>query len=391
MWWLAWTVAASAGPVTWESVADEAIDTWAGTGGEVVDARVDGAVRARRVATRGPSVAAQAQAGMASANQVTVYAQADLALGLRARQLWDRRADALRAEGAVGRQDFVERVLDAWTTWWMAQELAEHLDAWSDEVEATLRPLDEAVKEGIAAPLDAEDLRTELAGVRAEAAAIRAQAVRAEAELRALLGEDVTLDTGELHLHDLDVAGLQNPWSGLVSRAGDAPRVQAVLAQAGASEASARFGARWVPTLQGGFAAADANGPWGPLGYVGIELPLRPAGLSEARMERAHATALRREADWRTDLVRGAWTTEASAFEADRERIRRLDEEVVGPLERRLRRLEDAFADGLVPADRVIRARRDHHEAEHERLVLAARLLASRAHAQATLRLLESK
>ena len=38
MWWLAWTVAASAGPVTWESVADEAIDTWAGTGGEVVDA-----------------------------------------------------------------------------------------------------------------------------------------------------------------------------------------------------------------------------------------------------------------------------------------------------------------------------------------------------------------
>ena len=31
VWWLAWTVAASAGPVTWESVADEAIDTWAGT------------------------------------------------------------------------------------------------------------------------------------------------------------------------------------------------------------------------------------------------------------------------------------------------------------------------------------------------------------------------
>jgi len=390
VWWLAWTGLALAGPVTWEGVADEALDAWSRTGGEVVQAQVDGARHARSAGPMAPSLLVQSRTGVEGAQEASASLQVPMGLGVRARQSWSRRAELFRAQGAVDRQAYVEQVLSAFTTWWTARELAEHLHAWSQEVERTLEPMDRAVEQGLAAPLDAEDLRAELAGVRAEAAAAQASALRAEAELRALLGPDVELSGEDLHLHDLDVTALDNPWTALVERAGEAPRVRVQEAQADWSLAQARLQARWMPQLQGGVAMTDEPGDWTPMLFAGVQLPFRPSGLGQARLARAQATAARRQAEWQTWRVRGEWAAQATAFDAEQARIARLDDEVVAPLERRLRRLEQAFAAGLVPADRVIRARRDHHEAEHERLVLTARLLASQAHARAELRLLEA-
>ncbi len=392
MLWLlvGWTLAASAGPVSWDGVVDTAIDAWSVAEGASLQAELDGARRARRVAATPLSVAGGTRLGARTNQEAFATLQAPLGLGVLARRSWTTRTDALHAEAAVDRQAFVERVLDAWSAWWMARELALHLDAWSVEVKATLAPLDDAVREGLAAPLDAEDLRAELATVRAEAAAARADAIRAEAHLRALLGADPALDGGERHLHDLDVADLDNPWTPLVAQAADAPDVRAAEARADALHAQGRALGAWRPTLEVGVAFADGIGPFEALGVVGIQAPLRPPGLAEARQAQAQATAERRRAAWRTERIAGAWRAEAAGFDAAQDRITRLDREVVAPLARRLERLEAAFGDGLVPADRVIRARRDHHEAEHERLVLTARLVASSARAEAVRRMLET-
>lgn len=73
------------------------------------------------------------------------------------------------------------------------------------------------------------------------------------------------------------------------------------------------------------------------------------------------------------------------------QRAHRLDEEVSEPLARRLRRLEEAFGSGLVTADRVVRARRDHHEVEHEQVRIAAELLTSALRAEALAATMEER
>lgn len=390
LWLLVWTLTATAGTTRWEDVLDAADAAWSRAEGASLQDELDGADRARRVAASLPSLSAGSRLGSLSNQEATASLEAPLGLGLRPRRQWSAEAEALRAEGESDRLAFMDRVLQAWLAWWTARELAEHLGEWSAEVEATLAPLDAAVADGVAAPLDAEDLRAELATVRAEAAAARAQAVRARAALEALLGEAGVPEADGVHVHELDVSTLDNPWAALVGRAADAPEIRAAEARAAALDAEARALGTWRPVAQVGVAWADGNGPFEPLAIVGIQAPLRPAGLAAARQARAQASAELRRAGWRTDRIAGGWRAEAVSFDADRERILRLDRDVVGPLARRLERLEAAFDEGLVPADRVIRARRDHHEAEHERLVLTARLLDAMARAEALRRLLET-
>lgn len=397
-WSLVWTLLAGIAhaapntpePVTWDRIADAATEAWTRAEGASMQAHIEGADLARRAAADLPTLTGGTRLGSLTNQEAVATLQAPIGFGIRPRARWSTHADALRAEADADRQRFVEHVVEAWTTWWTASELVEHLDAWSAEVEATLAPLDAAVTDGVSAPLDAEDMRAELATVRAEAAAAGAEAVRAEASLRMLLGQDAVLDAGDEHLHDLDVAHLANPWHDLVDRAADAPVVRADVARAEALQAQAKELATWRPVLEAGVAFADGNGPFEPLAVVGLSAPLRPSGLAAARETRALAAAEAHQATWRTDRVEGAWRAEAAGFDADHTRIDRIDREVVEPLASRLARLEDAFADGLVPADRVIRARRDHHEAEHERLLLTARLLASSARADTVRRLLET-
>jgi len=389
-WLLGWSLAADAQTLTWDEVVDAAADAWSRAEGASLQAEVEGAEQGRRVAAAPLSVMAGTRLGSPNNQEVVAAVQAPVGLGVRARRRWSTGAEALRAEAAAERQGFVERVLDAWSAWWTAQELALHLDAWSEEVQGTLAPLDQAVDEGLAAPLDAEDLRAELAGVRAEAAAARAEAVRMAAELRTLLGAEVVLGEGGVHLHDLDAGEVANPWEALISRSVDSPEVRAAEVRAEALQAEAKAARTWHPVVQAGVALADGNGPFEPLAMVDLQVPLRPPGLAEARVARARATAERHRSRWRAERIAGAWRAEAAGFTADQERIARLERDVVAPLARRLERLEAAYRDGLVPADRVIRARRDHHEAEHERLVLIAHLRASSARAESIARLLET-
>jgi len=376
-------------PVTWDTVVDAADAAWDAAEGASMDARIDGAERSARVAPELPSITSGGRLGSATNQELVTTLAVPLALGTRSRRRWHSAAETLRREDAHGRQVFVEEVLDAWVAWWTAEELVEHLDEWSADVERTLAPLDDAVSAGVAAPLDAEDLRAELASVRAEAAGVQAEAVRAAATLTMLLGEATVLDRGDRHLHDLDVSSLHDPWSALTDQAASAPAVRASEARAAEALAHARASRAWRPQAEVGVAWADGNGPFESLVVFGLSAPLRAPGAAEARAARGEALAASKQTGWLQARVQRAWEAESVGFGAALARIERLDREVIGPLERRLDRLDEAFRDGLVPADRVVRARRDHHESEHERLVLTAGLLGSIARADALRRVLE--
>lgn len=382
------TLANAGTVVDWDSVTDVAIAAWHDGAGRAVDARVDGALAAGRAGRGGLAVDVQSRIGAPGQQEAQAALTLPLRSGLLYRQAQAREADATTADGAAERAAYVSQVHAAFLEWWIADEVAEHLETWSGEVTASLQPVESGVHAGLIAPLEAEDLYAELASVRAEAADNEARATRAAARLQALLGGDVTLQTGGHDLHDLELDALDNPWPALLDRVDQAPGVQAHLARAEAADASARVQRAWTPSASAGVAVVDTGAEPASLAYIGVQLPLRGNSPAQARKARAEADAARADAAWATRLVQGQLSTEAASFDADLVRARRLRDEVTAPLARRLDRLEAAFAEGLVPADRLIRARRDHHEADHAQLEVAAGLLASQARADATRRLL---
>lgn len=135
--------------------------------------------------------------------------------------------------------------------------------------------------------------------------------------------------------------------------------------------------------------APDASGKQRLLLFAGIQVPLQPGVAADQRIARGDQAAAEAEARWQTHRIEAQLRAESEAFTATQQRLRRLQDEVLEPLAARQERLEAAFAEGLVTADRLVRARQERHEAEHERVQVAGSLLASIARARATKRLLE--
>ncbi len=386
-----WLLAAlAAEPVTWEGLPDQALAAWADGPGAGALEQVDAARSAARRAPLGPhAVRAEIQYGIADQRQVLTAASMPLGLGVLERRFGAAQADLAQASADEERWVWVMAVQDAWLTWWTAAELSEHLDAYADDVEAGLLGFEAAVEEGLLAPLALEDLRAESAQVRSEAVAVEQQAAMAESRVRAFLG-DRTLDAGDHHLHNVDQA-VANPWPPLVHRAREHPAVRRVEAEGRSEGRRARaLSAARTPSVEAGpMWAPDASGSMKPLLFAGIEVPLQPGVSGAQRQARGAQAAAESEARWRARWVEAELQAEAEAFDATVHRLERLHRQVLGPLEARQRRLEAAFADGLVTADRVVRARQERHEAEHEQVEVAGELLASVARAQAMAQLLE--
>lgn len=135
--------------------------------------------------------------------------------------------------------------------------------------------------------------------------------------------------------------------------------------------------------------APDAAGSMKPLLFAGIQVPLQPGVSGAQRQARGAQAAAASEARWRARWVEAELQASAEGFDATVRRLERLHDEVLKPLEARQARLEAAFAEGLVTSDRVVRARRERHEAEHQQVEVAGVLLASVARARAMEQLLE--
>ncbi len=386
--WL--TAAWCAEPVTWDQLTDEVLSAWEAGPGEGREARVQAAEQAARRVPVGPeSVRAEVQWGVPEQQQVLAAVAVPLALGVRERRFGAAQAQLVVADGEVERWSWVLGVQDAWLRWWTAAEVAEHLDAYAQDVEQGLAGFEAAVDEGLMAPLSLEDLRAESLQVRAEAAAVEQEAAMLEAQLRAYFG-DRPLDPGEHHLHDVDEV-VDNPWTSLEERAADHPLVRRAEAEALAEKrrASALLSARSPSVEAGPMWAPDNAGNQVPFLFAGIEVPLQPGVSADRRRARGAQAAAEADARWQARRVEAQLQAEAAAFTATQHRLRRLHDEVLEPLSTRQERLEAAFAENLVTADRLVRARREHHEAEHELVRVAGDLLASVARARAMERLLE--
>lgn len=391
--WLATALAME--PVSWDQLTDEALKAWERGPGAGRNEQVDAARQAARRVPLGPdAVRAEVQWGVPDQKQVLTAASVPLGLGVLERRFGAAQADLVQASADEERWAWVMAVQDAWLTWWTAAELAEHLDGYGDDVEEGLQGFEAAVEEGLLAPLALEDLRAESVQVRAEAAAVEQQAAMAAARVRAFLG-DRPLDAGDHHLHDHHLheadEAIPNPWTALVARAGDHPAVRRAEAEARAEGRHARaLSAARTPSVEvGPMWAPDASGSLKPLLFAGVQVPLQPGVSGDQRKARGAQAAAESEARWRAHWVEAELQAGAEAFDATVHRLERLHHEVVEPLEARQERLEVAFTEGLVTADRVVRARQERHEAEHEQVEVAGALLASVARAQAMAQLLE--
>jgi hypothetical protein len=119
------------------------------------------------------------------------------------------------------------------------------------------------------------------------------------------------------------------------------------------------------------------------MAFVGLELPLAQGQRAAAARAAGDAAAAAAEGRHAARRLAATVAAEATAFEAGRAQLQRLEAEVMAPLLAREQALEAAFAARQVPAERLVRARRDRHEAEHEEILVVAALRASEARAAA--------
>lgn len=389
--WFFWLIAVAwgAAPVTWDTVTEEAISAYGSGPGRAARLRLEGAGDARASVPVGPvAVRAEAQVGLAEQQQVLSAVEIPLGLGTRQRRLWASLTDARRADLDADRWHWVQEVQVAWLDWWTATEIRDHLEEYAADVDDDLVGFEQAVQEGLLAPIALEDLRAESLQVQAELAAMDQHVQVAAARMTTLLGER-SLEAGDHDLHDAD-PDAANPWLGLAERASQLPAVRQAEATADSERYRARaLSAARLPTMElGPMWAPDASGRLTALGFVGVRLPLQPGIGPERKQALAGAAAAVAERDWLTKQTAGQLREEAVAWEATRARLLRVERDVLGPLTRRQERLEQALAEGLVTADRVVRARRERHDAEHEEVLVAGALLASEARAELVRQLL---
>ncbi|MCB9671144.1 MAG: TolC family protein [Alphaproteobacteria bacterium] len=369
-------------PITWETLNADALAVFEDGPGASVTARARAARDAVGAVAVGPTaVRAEAQVGLPAQRQALAAVEMPLGVGRSERRWLRAEATARLAEVDSARFTWVRDVQEAWLAWWTASEIAEHLEDYARDVEDDLQGFESAVSEGVLAPLTLEDLRAESLQVRAEAAAMEQTSAVAAAHLRSLLGERA-LDAGGHALHDAE-PGMSNPWTPLVGRAGDLPAVREAAAREDAARRQvAALGASRTPVLAAGpMWGPDDGGTLRSFAFVGVSMPLQPGVGPDRRVARGEVAAAAAERRWQERSLDAHLEQEALAWDAGRARLQRLRDEVLGPLEARQERLEGALSEGLVTADRVVRARRERHEAEHEQVLVAGELLASAARA----------
>ncbi len=373
---------ALAAPVHWDSLNEHALNAFDGGPGASYGAKIRASEQAARAVPIGPtSVVVDAQMGLAAQRQLLTGVEIPLGLGLRERRMWRAEAASLRAEADRARWEWGLQIHERWFEWWLATEIHEHLQAYADEVDRQLERFEEAERSGLIASLTLDELRAELLQVRREAIEHEQRATILGAELRTLLDVEV-LDDGDHAIHARRYG--PNPWSALLTTVERDPAIRAAAARRDAARHRARatLDAHTPTVVAGPMWAPDEDGVLARFAYVGVTVPLQPGLAPERRAARGEEAAAEADRRWRLRQRRAYLERELGDYDATLQRLRQIEENLLGPLQARQERLEAALEDGLVRVDRVILARRQRHEAEHEQLRLVGELLASEARAQ---------
>ncbi len=329
--------------------------------------------------------------GDASLNEYT----ADVALTLGLGQLAEARREHVealgeqaQAEADHSRWEYVFAVQEAYLDWWIAALEVEHLSEYVEEAAADIEPFEAALKRERVAALDVADMRAEVARVRAELLEARQRAGRLQARLSELLGgrcrmapveprHQMVDQEAEQEAEQMDAAlPSENPWEAVSERVEEFPVVAKLEARreralAGSREAAAQ--APWELSAGVGMRSVGFEEYWA-LGVVGLSIPLGNPAAPEADRLQAEAIAARAEGEWQIRQLRAGLQARADHFEATVETYEALRTEYLGPLEERQAMLDDAVDSGRVNSERVIRARRDLHEAHHKLLMLRTQL-----------------
>lgn len=365
----------------WAGLPAAAAEAWrlgpGAPGAALTEARLDAA----RAEPLGPTSAyAQAMRWTgAGLDELTVAVNLPLTnAGLARRAALRAEAGALAQDAEAGAWAFEREVDELYLQWWTAARLEEHLVEWATALESSLAGARAAADEGLLSPADLADLEAEAARTRAEGAAWRAEASFAQASLERRLGLGaLLLDVHALPAPEGFTPPAENPWRALLLAAD--PAVAAADAQAEAASARARAASAPVTLTAGGMVRPGSPEP---LIYGSLTVPLQNPNAAARALAKGEAAAWEAESR-RLAAQRLAWIeAEAQAWDALVKRLDEVTRLALGPLTDRVTLLQAAFDAGQIPADRLVRARVDHHEAEHERCLIAAALVGALARAE---------
>jgi hypothetical protein len=354
----------------WDEVPSEVVAAWDEGAGAAAAAREAAAADAGAGAVAASwDLIVQSQRGYPGQDQLLLAAEGPLALGPAGEVAWRATAARRSADGDWARWSYVDEAVDRFVAWAEAEALLGHLADWASASQADLQRGRLAAAEGLLSAVSLDDLEAELALVQAERASWSAVAAARAGAWRAWVGPRA-VDPALLGPPPSD-----DPWAGFV---GASPEAAASSATSSESAAAGRALSRSAaPRAQVGALFVGTGEGWAPLAWGGLTVPLGHPDRAEARDARGRAAAEALEATAAADRWSRALAGQSEAFVAERARHQLLVEEVIRPLTSRLTRLEEAFLGGHVTADRVVRARRELHEAEHEAV---ASELALRAH-----------
>jgi outer membrane protein TolC len=397
---LALAAPASAEELGWESLEARAMSVWQRGAGEALARTEAGLVAQRgRLPGRWQNIQLTTQietpghgAATWSSAEHVFNALASVQLGAlpdKRAQLLEREILTQRAQRDLEAWTFVEEVRLAYHAWWYHAAMVEHLEEDLANKQAELEPLRAAAQQQLISALDMLDLEAELGLVSAEVADAARQRDVAQAQLIALLGDGYTLTAPEdLHSMDLSALERENPWTECLDKLAAHPALRALARRRERALAESELwdhATPWQLQLGPQIRTRALEESW-IAAYVSVTIPLSNFYASDAIASRAQADALEAEARWEAARLGARLSAEAQSWRAQVEHIRRLERDLLGPTRARQELLEQAWGQHQVPLERVLRGRRQLHEAEHMLISARAALYLVRARAVALAR-----
>lgn len=293
------------------------------------------------------------------------------------------------AELAAERWSYVDQIQNTYLTWRKHELERAHLESYLGEANAELEPIRQAQDRQLISQLDLADLEAEIGWIDAELSEAARRAKLARARLEALLGARCELGPVSANL---EKPTRQNPWTPLVSLAESFPEIRAYEIRRQALQAQARAHEEADPTVfEVGIGARSIGLEETYIGPIlAFTFPFQNTETSDAELARARAQSAGNAGQWASMRVRDEIRAEASNFDILLDEYFQLRERYVSPLEDRVKLMTRAFKASQVEIDRLIRSRRELHEAEHRLIVQRAEIDARHLKADAIRKLLNT-
>jgi len=299
-------------------------------------------------------------------------------------------ARAARARFRAEELAFIRAVLTQFAEAETTNNDLTHLKGFIASGRAIADDLARAAEEGLISRDDVLAWQAHLAVLLREEAALNRLASTQHTGLAALLGGEVA-PRFEAHVHlDEELHIPENPWPAVAALIDRDPVLAAWQASAMAADhqAEATFretGIQWSPEL-GYRESGDER--WVGVG-VRAAFSLAPRKNTTWRRHRLDAARAEVEERWARRRREAAWSARGTAFDRLRAQLDTYRTEILEPLTERVTLLEQALAEGQVDVRRLVDAREQLHEGEHQFLGMVLMLEQEHREARALRQLLE--